>query len=278
MRSFGDHVTEEHPLDAATELTRAGEHILRGATHPDYWNFTGPFGGFTGGVFMRALLMQEHIGDPVAMTVNYCAPLAEGAFEIAVKCTRTNRSSQHWSFELTQPDAGIVATATAISALRRETWSNFPKQAPSAPPAEEVERLPWRGRVAWLDRYEFRFVAGAPNFSDKPSAESGSARSLLWMADQPRRNLDFVSLMALSDAFFGRIAHVRSAIVPFGTVSMTTYFHVSAGELAGEGDAFVLGDADSTVFTRGFHDQVAEIWSRSGRPLLTSHQIVYYRD
>ena len=35
--------------------------------------------------------------------------------------------------------------------------------------------------------------------------------------------------MAMSDAFFGRVFHARGELVPFGTVSLTTYFHVSRG-------------------------------------------------
>lgn len=149
---------------------------------------------------------------------------------------------------------------------------------PDAPPAEAVNPIEWRGRIAWIDRYEFRFVEGEPRFAAKPADQPLSARSLLWMADTPRRPLDFISLMALSDAFFARIAHARGAIVPFGTVSMTTYFHVSAEELALVGDAFVLGAADASVFTRGFHDQIADIWTHDGKLLVTSQQIVYYRD
>ena len=35
--------------------------------------------------------------------------------------------------------------------------------------------------------------------------------------------------MSMSDAFFGRIFHAKRELVPFGTVSLTTYFHVDAG-------------------------------------------------
>jgi acyl-CoA thioesterase len=40
----------------------------------------------------------------------------------------------------------------------------------------------------------------------------------------------------------------------------------------------VLGTADARIFDRGYHDQSAELWSKDGRLLATSHQLVYYRD
>ena len=35
--------------------------------------------------------------------------------------------------------------------------------------------------------------------------------------------------------------------------------------------------ADGKVFTKGFSDQTGDLWSRDGRLLATSHQIVYFR-
>ena len=54
-----------------------------------------------------------------------------------------------------------------------------------------------------------------------------------------------LSLMSMSDAFFGRIFHVRREFVPFGTVSLTTYFHVDADDLAAEDTSRVLAVADA---------------------------------
>ena len=37
------------------------------------------------------------------------------------------------------------------------------------------------------------------------------------------------------------------------------------------------GEADAKVFNKGFSDQTGDLWSRDGRLLATSHQIVYFR-
>ena len=99
----------------------------------------------------------------------------------------------------------------------------------------------------------------------------------MWVNDKPARPLDVLSLTAIADTFFGRIIHVRGAMLPIGTVSMTTYFHGGADELAAHGSGPLLGAADAKVFNKGYSDQTVDLWSRAGRLLATSHQVVYFR-
>ena len=268
-----------HPFDRATALHAMANGTFAGHTSDDYWNFTGPFGGATAATLLRAVM--EHpgrAGTPLSITVNFCAPVAKGDFTIAVREVRSNRSTQHWSMELMQAEAGIATTATAVFAQRRESWAHQSAQMPPVPAPETLAPLPMQGMMAWLQRYEFRFANGMPKrLSATPNAEPGGALSQMWINEKPSRPLDFLSLLAFSDTFFGRIFHVRGAMFPIGTVSMTTYFHVDADDLAAVGDAPVLGEADAKIFTKGFSDQTGDLWSREGRLLATSHQIVYFR-
>jgi hypothetical protein len=67
--------------------------------------------------------------------------------------------------------------------------------------------------------------------------------------------------------------------VPAGTVSITTYFHTSAAQLAEVGSGYLLGRASAQQFRNGFFDQTAELWSEeTGALLVTSNQIVYYKE
>ena len=269
-----------HPFDRAIALSPNGEGTFEGRTSEDYWNFTGPFGGVTAATLLNAAMRHEkRIGTPIAMTVNYCAPVAKGAFTIAVREVRTNRSTQHWTIELAQGDAGVAATATAVFAKRRETWAHHPSKMPEAPPPETLPELPTRGLMQWMQAYAFRFAKGMPSPPRPVPADDdlGPSLSHVWIADRPARPLDFLSLMSISDSFFGRIFHVRKSLIPIGTVSMTTYIHVDADEIAEIGSDYLLGVADTNVFNKGYSDQVAELWSRSGRLVATSHQIVYFR-
>jgi acyl-CoA thioesterase len=268
-----------HPFDRATALEAKGEGSFAGRTSDAYWNFTGPFGGATAATLLRAAMEHpRRAGTPLALTVNFCAPVAKGDFTIAVREIRTNRSTQHWCAELSQAEVGIAATATVAFAARRETWAHQPARPPRVPAPETLTPLPMRGMMAWLHNYEFRFALNMPQrLGTTPNAEPASALSHVWVNDAPARPVDFLSLTALADTFFGRIFHVLGAMVPIGTVSMTTYFHADAADLAAHGSAPLLGAADAKVFNKGYSDQTVDLWSRAGRLLATSHQIVYFR-
>ena len=79
------------------------------------------------------------------------------------------------------------------------------------------------------------------------------------------------------DAFFGRVFHAKRELVPFGTVSLTTYFHADAVDLAAEDITRVLAVADAKIFHKSYGDQNGELWSPSGRLLATTTQIAYFK-
>ena len=269
--------TADHPLDQATRLARNDDGTFAGRTHPAYANMVGPFGGITAATMLEAALAHPaRLGDPVALTVNYAGPIADGPFRVDAVPVRTNRSTQHWSITLSQGDE-VATTASAVFALRRETWSSTETGFPEVPPAQELERMPRDRGPAWTSNYDMRFVRGMIFDTSRPAQELDS-HSVLWIRDDPPRPLDFVSLAAICDSFFPRIMVRRPYPVPAGTVSITTHFHADAPLLAAQGERAVLGCARATHFGRGYHDQSAEIWSVDGALLATSHQVVYFKE
>lgn len=269
---------DPHPFDPAIRLVPEGENRYSGATSPAYGNMVGPFGGITCAVLLQAVLTHERRqGNPIALTVNFAAPIADGSFDIEAIPVRTNRSTQHWVVQLTQQDA-IAATATVALAVRRDTWG-APEAVPPAgiPPASALGRMPLSGTPAWVRSYDLRFVELVV-----PAAfggrEQDHSRSEVWVRDEPPRPLDFPALAAICDSFFPRIFLRRRRFVPVGTVSLTTFFHADDEMLARQSDRHVLGVARAMNFRNGFFDQSAEIWSDDGALLATSHQIVYYRE
>src|SRR6185312_11767912 len=119
-----------HLFDDATRVT-AGDSRWQGHTSPDYWAFVGPFGGATAATVLRAMMQHpERKGDPLAVTVNYCAPIAEGPFDLDVRLVKANRSTQHWSVELSQNGGEVATLATAVFAERRPSWSHQPAGMP----------------------------------------------------------------------------------------------------------------------------------------------------
>ncbi len=269
-----------HPFDSSLELADAGDGTLTGATSPAYANMVGPFGGDTAAVLLRAAQIHpERIGEPVALTVNFAGPVADGDFTVEARPVRTNRSTQHWAIELRQGGA-VATTATAVFAVRRPTWEGTEARMPEAPAPDDV---PVRGMppfVEWAKNYELRWVEGGiPEMPgpDAPPTPSDDSTTTMWVRDSPPRPLDFCSLTAICDSFYPRVFLRRGAPVPAGTVTLTVYFHADGEALARQGSDPVLGTASSKAFGKGYFDQVAEVWGGDGTLLATSHQLVYFK-
>ena len=267
-------------FDQAIALKSLGQHRYSGATHSAWLNMVGPFGGITAAVLLQAVLLHpERLGMPVAFTVNFCAGVAEGAFEIIAKPARTNRSTQHWTIELTQGGA-VVITATAVTAVRRTTFSSIESHAPLVTGANELPRAEVT-TLPWTQRYDMRSLTGhLPTVWD---GSEGDTLTQMWVRDAQQRPVDFASLTALADTFFPRVFLRRRTFVPIGTVSMTVYFHADAQELAALGHGvdtsdFVLGQAKAQCFFNGFFDHSAQLWSDAGQLLATTHQVVYFKE
>lgn len=271
-----------HPFDQALELTPAADHLpgtWRGASSPAYWNMIGPFGGTTAATAIQAILQHpDLLGEPIALTVNYACAMAEGPFSVTARPVRTNRSTQHWLVSLVQTDAagteGVVMTATAVTAARRDTWSLSDSPRPDAAfdPAAPSVRF---ASAEWTQRYDMRAVCGpVPDVWD---GTGESSLSRLWVRDEPPRPLDFAALAAMADVFYPRVWLRRATWVPAGTVTLTTYFHADSAQLAQTGTGYLLAQATAQAFRNGFFDQTAQLWDEAGTLLATSTQMVYYK-
>ena len=264
------------PFDAAIALQPAGEHAFAGRTSPAYANFIGPYGGITAAQCLNAVLQHpQRLGEPVAFTINFAAAVADGEFTVRARPARTNRSTQHWTLEMAQAGE-VVATGTALTAVRRPTWGGHEVHMPQAPRPLDVPRVQRRG-VAWLERYEMRFLVGMipRDWNGQGVAES---LSRLWVRDDPPRPLDFASLAALCDVFFPRIWLRRARQTPLGTVSMTVYFHADAAQLQAAGTSWVLAQARGQGFGSGYFDHTGQLWGENGDLLATTHQVMYYKE
>ena len=271
----------EHPLDAALRMTAQPDGSVQTQAPSAYWNMVGPYGGITAAQMLQAVLQHPALlGEPLSISVNFAGPVAAGDVRIDAVPMRTNRSTQHWTVTMSQQDAegqwGVCTTATVITAVRRETFSQDDVTPPAMPKPASCERFDASGAMAWLQRYDMRMVQGAiPKTWDDSEHETISQ---LWVRDAPARALDFAALTALSDVFFPRIWLRRARRVPAGTVGMTVYFHASREQLAQQADKHLLAQASAQAFRNGYFDQSAQLWDAEGRLLATSHQIVYYKE
>ena len=124
-----------HPFDLVTALLAKGENHYRGRITPAYANMVGPFGGVIAAAMLNGVLSHAaRQGEPVSMTVNFAAPLADEPFELLVRPLRTNRSNQHWLLELQQGEL-VAATASVVLVTRQPSWAATELSYPAAPAA-----------------------------------------------------------------------------------------------------------------------------------------------
>ncbi len=277
-------MTTQHIFDKALALHHSDIRVghFTGMTSPDYWNMVGPFGGTTAAVVLQAVLRHpDLLGAPIALTVNYAAAIEAGAFDVQATAVRTNRSTQHWTVQITQAGASgapqVTTTATVVTAARRETWSTNDLPMPPVPGPAQTERMTIGPKgVAWIGQYDMRPVRGSIPVQWDGRGEH--SETMLWLRDADPRPLDFPALASMSDMFFPRVWLRRATPVPAGTVSITTYFHADASHLAEVGSGYLLGRAVGQQFQNGFFDQSAQLWSQAGALLATSNQIVYFKE
>lgn len=269
-------VPAAHPLDVDTALEPLGSDSFSGRASTRYCNVGGSFGGFVSAVALKAALLHPaRLGEPIALTVNFAGPLSDGELTVRARPARTNRSTQHWMIEVTQGE--VVATATAVFAVRRQTWSSTESVFPQVPPFDEVDPRPPGRSTPWMRNYDMRFIRGTASAAARPEAPWDSVTTM-WIRDDPPRPLDYVSLAAICDAFFPRIYVRRPDLEPFGTtVSLTTYFHVDSEMMAAHRDRELLGTARALQFRGGYCDQTAEIWTPAGELIAATHQTALFR-
>ncbi|EGD54605.1 thioesterase family protein [Gordonia neofelifaecis] len=263
------HVFDE--AIALVPIAPAPEYVVRATTHPAYNNMVGPFGGVTAATVVNGIQRHpEVLGDPLALTINYAAPIAEGEWDLALEPVRTNRTNQHWTFAIRQADQ-TVATGTAVFGTVRDTWGDTESTPPSVPPVDDVEPSDFPDFIAWAKSYDKRFVVGGID------AKSDDSTSTYWLRDEPARPLDFPALTAMTDSFFPRAFLRHGTYMPAGTITLTTYFHATAEELAAHGARHVLATAKAARFGHGHFDQYGQIWSDDVL-LATTHQLVYFKN
>ena len=72
-----------HPFDSALRLDAVDRSHLLGQTQPEWANMVGPFGGISAATLLHAVEQHpDRLGAPLALTVNFAAPIADGGFDI----------------------------------------------------------------------------------------------------------------------------------------------------------------------------------------------------
>ena len=264
-----------HLFDQALALARVKttDHraAYEGQVHPSFRNINDPYGGWSAAVLARAIL---DTCDPelelVSLTTDYLSVPSGGRLQIDVDCDRSGRRTEFWRAVLTgRADTSPANRAIAILARRRDTLEWTEGSSPDVPPPEDCHTIDLP--MAWNRVIEIKPTMDFPMSMDVDTHFSS------WVRFTPGRELDSVALVALADTPMPRLFQVIGRQESVATVSMTVYLHATSADYAAVGDDYLLVDTRGARGGRGFYDQHATIWSRDGRLLVTTQQIVWYR-
>ncbi len=272
----------DHPvaLDQSIALlsTTPGEAIV--PTHPAYWNMIGPYGGWGAAVALRAILDDPRSeGVPIAGSFQFMGPVSEGRLTVRSTPLRVNRSTGFWTAALFQDGADAdpdpVVHATVTLARRRDTLAFETLAMPDAPLPEAIAPTPFtpKGQGPTFARnYHHRSVSGGRAF------EGGADdHSLVWHRCAAGSPLTYTALIGICDISLPRLFYHLRGPAPISTIAMTVQIHVDQDDIDRIGNDFVLVDTKGRVGHRGYYDQYAHVWSRDGRLLATTDQMVWFR-
>ncbi|WP_421790812.1 acyl-CoA thioesterase [Hyphobacterium sp.] len=264
-----------HSFDRAINLTSVdvapGRARYDGEITADYQNKIGPFGGV--GAALLAQGMQQSVGEGpelISITADFLTGMTEDPIEVSAICHRVGKSTEFWAASIKQGDAPSPALrATGVFSKRRDTLEWTEGEMPDAPPPQDCERF--QPPRTWGERIEIRPALNTDFFN------SDSTRNALWVRFAKDRPLDPIGLVCLADTPTPRVFFTAKRFVPLSTVSMSVYLHASAEDYSNVGADYVFIDAYAGRGGGGFYDQHARIWSRSGKLLATTQQMVWYK-
>jgi len=261
----------DQALALARVKTKDHRAVYEGQVHPSFKNINDPYGGWSAAVLARAILDTcDTEQELVSLTTDYLSVPSGGRLRIDVDCDRSGRRTEFWRAVLTgRADTSPANRAIAILARRRDTLEWTEGSFPDVPPPEDCHTIDLP--MAWN-----RVIEIKPTM-DFPMSMNVDTHFSSWVRFTPGRALDSVALVALADTPMPRLFQVIGRQESVATVSMTVYLHATSADYAVVGDDYLLVDTRGARGGRGFYDQHATIWSRDGRLLVTTQQIVWYR-
>ena len=213
----------------------------------------------------RCCCIRERLGEPVALTVNYAAALADGAFDVQAAAGAHQPLDPALDVEMLQDGAGRSPPRTAVTALRRETWgaSEMPMPRCRRPQRRAAHRPRARRRVARPLRDALRRGRDPADMGRRSDTATASracgcatSRRGRWTS---RRSPRWPTSSSRASGCAARRS-CRSA-----PCRMTVYFHADAAQLAATGTGYLLGAGQGQGFRNGYFDQTGAAVERSRR-------------
>jgi len=258
-------------LDLTVDDTADGRVRYSGVTPQAYQNMIGPFGGVSAALLAQGLKRSARDGlKLVSITTDFMSGMKDGPYSLSTICHRAGRSTEFWAANIQQAEASSPALrASAVFGETRDTIEWTEGEMPEAPPPEDC--APFVPPRPWAEHIAIRPCLNTDIFNAK------STRNALWVNFTQPRPLDDIGLVCLADTPTPRVFFVAHEFTVLSTISMTVYLHASDTDLKDAGSDWILLEANAGRGGNGFYDQHARLWSRSGKLLATTQQMVWYK-
>jgi hypothetical protein len=260
------------PFDNSLALSAAGEGLWHATADAAREATTGMFGGWT-----AALLANAALGDPCAsgslsaITVNYINRVPPGsALTLRSTLLGAGRSLSHWRCELWVDGVeGIAAVAHIVLSNRRESDRFVELTMPDvAPPATFPVFHPPGTFGATMNIHS---AFGAEPFNQP------TTRSIAWLRESGDRPVDALLLVYMSDVGWPRCWALGASPRPSSTITLSTYIHATAQEIAACDNDHILSDMVATRIEHSTVGSRANLWSAHGTLLATTEQLCWFR-
>ncbi|MEP7122485.1 MAG: thioesterase family protein [Byssovorax sp.] len=257
----------------ASRVTLTTDGTFEGHLSTDWYQGRGAFGGLVAALFLRAIAVKSgDDGRPFrTLTCHFCAPAQAGPVRIEVEIQVASSAVSHITARMLQ-GGNVVSIATATRARARLVDVAYcDRTMPAAPAPEDTHPLDLsRGGPVFAQHFDFRFAYGSAPFSGASKAFFGG-----WLRHENPGALDAPLAAAYADAWMPAIFTRFTTMRPVATMTLTYYFFTdfAAGLEASPGDA-VLVTSRSDVAADGYAEQSNEVWTRSGKLVMTAIQLL----
>lgn len=258
-------------FDELVALKPTGRNSWSARAHPACEANTGMFGGWTAAAMLKAALSCEDAeGTPAAFTANFVSRVEPGA-DIVIRAQKLGggRSLKSWRAEIMNDAGEFSATASIVTANRRDSDRFLEDAVPAAPAPAAIPLAHPPGNFGTT--IDMRPVSGFPPF------KCADTRSLAWVRVVSSGALDWTRLVYLADATPPRVFYISDGPRPSSTITMSVYFYATEAELAAVGEDHILSEVAGVRAEGSISGLTMRLWSRHGALLATSEQLCWFR-
>ena len=263
-------------LDTRLSTAPEGEGRYR-VTLSEDWRIWGPNGGYLASIALRAVGLEAKVKRPASFHAHFLSVARFEEVDVSVTAVRSGRRSESFRVAMSQGEKpileGLVRTAAEGPGLEHDV-SVFP-DVPSPETLRNVETL--LRDFGQQDGTEHAFWDNIEQRPVDPEQMRGDWRPgppvcLGWYRLRPRDRfeepfLDAARALLLLDTLTWPAAcqpHAPNPAFTAPNLDVTAWFHAAA-----PGEAWLLGDIESSVASGGLMGTTGKIWSPTGRLVAT---------